>query len=242
MGICFRSPADSDASSYTEHLLYTGLYYCLYEFFYLFVVLEWNQVHYYCGHLLTYCTSPGGRSVGIVRSRTKGHGVCLVFCFCTSPGWQIMVVEQLVECGRGNGSTRRMPEPVPLCPPQILHDFTQARTQATVVGSRHLSARAKARPYVSLISIHYGEYFTTEIKWTWRTYSKSSDFNETGWAGRKRFVIPVFAGERSFGSLSFTDSTTYGCEKVPSKWLWRMVSSEMLRRVVLTRTTRRNIP
>jgi hypothetical protein len=25
----------------------------------------------------------GGRSVGIVRSRTKGHGVCLFVCFCS---------------------------------------------------------------------------------------------------------------------------------------------------------------
>jgi hypothetical protein len=28
--------------------------------------------------------------------------------------------------GRGNQSTRRTPAPVPLCPPQIPHDLTQA--------------------------------------------------------------------------------------------------------------------
>jgi hypothetical protein len=31
--------------------------------------------------------------------------------------------------GRGNGSTRREPDPVPLCPPQIPHDLTLDRTQ-----------------------------------------------------------------------------------------------------------------
>jgi hypothetical protein len=30
--------------------------------------------------------------------------------------------------GRGNRSTRRKPAPVPLCPPQIPHDLTWART------------------------------------------------------------------------------------------------------------------
>jgi hypothetical protein len=30
--------------------------------------------------------------------------------------------------GRGNQSTRRKPTPAPLCPPQIPHDQTQARS------------------------------------------------------------------------------------------------------------------
>jgi hypothetical protein len=30
-----------------------------YLFFYLSVGLEWDQIHYYCSHLLTYCTIPG---------------------------------------------------------------------------------------------------------------------------------------------------------------------------------------
>jgi hypothetical protein len=32
-----------------------------------------------------------------------------------------------------NESTRRKPAPVPLCSPQVPHDLTQVRTQATAV-------------------------------------------------------------------------------------------------------------
>jgi hypothetical protein len=51
--------------------------------FHLSIGLDWNQVHYYCGHLLAYCTSPGSQTV--------------------------MTMEQLVDwlSGRGNRSTRR---------------------------------------------------------------------------------------------------------------------------------------
>jgi hypothetical protein len=38
--------------------------------------------------------------------------------------------------GRGNRRTRRKPAPVPLCPAQIPHDLTWARTWAAAVGSR----------------------------------------------------------------------------------------------------------
>jgi hypothetical protein len=38
--------------------------------------------------------------------------------------------------GRGNGNTRRKPAPGPLCPLQIPHELTWARTQASEVGSR----------------------------------------------------------------------------------------------------------
>jgi hypothetical protein len=51
--------------------------------------------------------------------------------------------------GRGSRSTRRTPAPMPLCPPQIPHDLTWARTRATVVGSRRLTAWAMARPIFS---------------------------------------------------------------------------------------------
>jgi hypothetical protein len=34
---------------------------------------------------------------------------------------------------RGNRSTRRKPAPAPLCPPQIPHDQTRARTRAAAV-------------------------------------------------------------------------------------------------------------
>jgi hypothetical protein len=41
--------------------------------------------------------------------------------------------------GRGNRNTRRKLTPVPLCPPQIPHDRTRARTRAAAVGSRRLT-------------------------------------------------------------------------------------------------------
>jgi hypothetical protein len=56
--------------------------------------------------------------------------------------------------GMGNRSTRRKPAPAPLCPPQILHDQTRARTRAAAVGSQLLTAWAMAQPY-------------TTYKWIW---------------------------------------------------------------------------
>jgi hypothetical protein len=41
--------------------------------------------------------------------------------------------------GRENRSTRRKPAPVPLCPSQIPHDLTRARTRAAAVGIRRLT-------------------------------------------------------------------------------------------------------
>jgi hypothetical protein len=45
-----------------------------------------------------------------------------------------------MKIGRGNRSTRRKPGPAPLCPPQIPHDQTRARTRAAAVGSQRLTA------------------------------------------------------------------------------------------------------
>jgi hypothetical protein len=42
--------------------------------------------------------------------------------------------------GRGHRSIWRKPAPVPLCPPQIPHDLTQAQNRAVAVGSRRLTA------------------------------------------------------------------------------------------------------
>jgi hypothetical protein len=39
----------------------------------------------------------------------------------------------------GNGNTMRNSAPVPLCPPQILHDLTWDRTQAPAMGSQRLN-------------------------------------------------------------------------------------------------------
>jgi hypothetical protein len=51
-----------------------------------------------------------------------------------------------MQIGKGNRSTRRRPAPVPLCPSQIPHDVTRARTLAAAVGSRWITAWAMARP------------------------------------------------------------------------------------------------
>jgi hypothetical protein len=52
-----------------------------------------------------------------------------------------------MKIGRGNRSTRKKkPAPAPLCPPQIPHDQTRARTRAAAVGSRRLTAWPMARP------------------------------------------------------------------------------------------------
>jgi hypothetical protein len=61
--------------------------------------------------------------------------------------------------GRGNRSTRRKPAPMPLCPPQISHDMTWARTRVAAVGTRHLTAWAMARPYDWYRPILYVMFF-----------------------------------------------------------------------------------
>jgi hypothetical protein len=61
--------------------------------------------------------------------------------------------------GRGKGSTRRKPAPVPLCPPQIAHDLTWARTRVTSVGSRRLTTWAVAWPKIKVRwDVHYYDY------------------------------------------------------------------------------------
>jgi hypothetical protein len=58
------------------------------------------------------------------------------------------------ECGavggmrisRGNWSTQRKPAAVPLCPPQIIHYLTWARTQTAVVRRQRVTAWAMTRP------------------------------------------------------------------------------------------------
>jgi hypothetical protein len=41
-----------------------------------------------------------------------------------------------IRIGKGNQSTRRKFDPVPFCPPQMLHVPTWARTRAAAVGSQ----------------------------------------------------------------------------------------------------------
>jgi hypothetical protein len=53
-----------------------------------------------------------------------------------------------IKIGRRNRSTRRKRAPVSLCPPQIPHEQTRARTRAAAVGSQRLTAWAMARPSI----------------------------------------------------------------------------------------------
>jgi hypothetical protein len=91
----------------------------------------------------------------------QGQNILLFFLLGVEWDWVHMVRQPLTvllyqpritedECGavsrmrigRGNWSTRRKPAPVPLCPPQIPHDLTWARTRPAVVGSWWLTAWA----------------------------------------------------------------------------------------------------
>jgi hypothetical protein len=51
-----------------------------------------------------------------------------------------------MKIGRVNQSSRRKLAPVQLCPPQIPHDLTRARTRAATVGNQRLTAWVMARP------------------------------------------------------------------------------------------------
>jgi hypothetical protein len=61
---------------------------------------------------------------------------CLAYCGAISG----MII------GRGNWSTWTKPASVPLCPLQIPHELTGARTRAAAVESRWLTAWAMSRP------------------------------------------------------------------------------------------------
>jgi hypothetical protein len=66
--------------------------------------------------------------------------------------------------GRRNRSTRRKPTPAPLCPQQIPHDQTRARTRAAAVGSQQTVIIApyfepfKSSPYPHIIFLSLFNY------------------------------------------------------------------------------------
>jgi hypothetical protein len=62
--------------------------------------------------------------------------VCVCVCECVAVGGTL---------GRGNRNTHRKPAPVLLCPPQIPHNLTWARTRVAAVG--RLTSWTTARPY-----------------------------------------------------------------------------------------------
>jgi hypothetical protein len=58
-----------------------------------------------------------------------------------------------MKIGRRNRSTRGKPAPAWLCPPQIPHDQTRARTRAAALGSQRLTVWAMARPLRTFIGM-----------------------------------------------------------------------------------------
>jgi hypothetical protein len=57
-----------------------------------------------------------------------------------------------IKISRGNQSTGTNLAPAPLCPPQILHDQTRARTHAAAVGIWQLTAWAMGRSICMLLA------------------------------------------------------------------------------------------
>jgi hypothetical protein len=56
---------------------------------------------------------------------------------------------------RWNENWQRKPAPLPLCPSQISHDLTWARTRVATVGSRQLTLWAMARPSCALLYVTF---------------------------------------------------------------------------------------
>jgi hypothetical protein len=107
--------------------------------------------------------------------------VFIVFIFLMGWDWVHLVLRPLFglwyqpwmidddECkiGRGNRSTGRNPTPVPLCPPQISHDPTWART-------RRLTAWAMARPTLTTQSLRPVIGRKWIVKWKSREMKRSN--------------------------------------------------------------------
>jgi hypothetical protein len=68
--------------------------------------------------------------------------------------------------GRGNRSTRRNPDPAPLCPAQIPHDLTWYRTRAATVGSQQLTACAMTRPQEVIYSARSVSYLSAVSRYS----------------------------------------------------------------------------
>jgi hypothetical protein len=90
-----------------------------------FLVLDETESIWYVSHYLAYCTSPGW------------------WWWCGRIGGKI---------GRGSLRARKGSAPVPLCPPQIPHGLTLARTRSAAIGSQWLTAWPTAWPYCTILT------------------------------------------------------------------------------------------
>jgi hypothetical protein len=75
--------------------------------------------------------------------------------------------------GRGNQSTRRKPDPMPLCPPQIPHDLTYSQTRVAALGSRGVTAWTMARHTFYLLNLQKlfemrSFMFNAQLRTLWR--------------------------------------------------------------------------
>jgi hypothetical protein len=103
----------------------------------------------------------------IVNPAIKMHFYCFIFpmrwdCvhLVLQPLFGLLYQPQIIDddcgaisgmrIGRENRTTRRKTAPVPLCPPQIPHDLTRARTRVVAVGSRRLTVWAIPRPAIKI--------------------------------------------------------------------------------------------
>jgi hypothetical protein len=121
---------------------------------------SWPRRYQYGGSLITDLQVPIlGNKAGkvMVGFLFRGVEVSLSPLGTSATSWPIVPGPRMIEgdnCGadgrlrngRGNRSTTRKPASMSLCPPQIPHDLTWDRTQATAVRSRGLTAWAMAQP------------------------------------------------------------------------------------------------
>jgi hypothetical protein len=120
-----------------------------------------------------------------------------------------------LKIGRGNRNTRRKPAPAPLCPPQIPHDQTRARTRAAGVGSQRLTAWAMAQPilcvrlclYFRLSHFLNVVYFLKGIVfWIWRRVTVQTQAHNS--LNCSVFCI-IYKILQSHISLRLTEINTY---------------------------------
>jgi hypothetical protein len=96
-------------------------------FFFIVIILSgMRQSTRYCGHFWPIVPAPDDGDCGAIGG---------------------------INIGRKNRSTWRKPAPVPLCPPQIQHELTRARTRAVAVGSQRLISRVMARPFKEICGV-----------------------------------------------------------------------------------------
>jgi hypothetical protein len=107
----------------------------------------------------------GWDRVHFVRRAINGllYQPCMIHdCECGAVGG--------VRVGRGNRSTARKSAPVPLCPPQIPHDLTWARTRVAAVGSWRLIAWAMAWDRCR----RWRQHISSKYPWTWQNIVTSN--------------------------------------------------------------------